>query len=901
METYPCLPPAGLKDDRLTRAQCEALQRELSKTGGQLTAAAIEALRRNPEFKDIKFEDAERWRGLSEKKEEITDKGEKTEEKPAASTRPDSAEAEGSLFDRYVAPAIHTEVSTRLKPFGYDLFAGGNLAPSQNLPVASDYTIGPGDEVNLLLWGRVSGQYNLTVSRDGTIFVPNVGALSVAGMTFEEMRGFLKKHTKNIIGAEINVTMGRLRSIQVFVLGEVKRPGAYTVSAMSTLTNAMIAAGGAAGTGTLRNVELKRGSGTIAVMDFYDLLLRGDKSKDSRLQNNDVIFVPIVGPLVGIAGNVKRPGVYEVKDEAALASALDLAGGIIPAAFTQQIQVERIERNERRVVIDVNAKENAAAKTFSLQDGDLVKVYPIVEKDVNAVYLYGNVKRPGKYELKPGMRLKGIIRSEDDFLKETYFKYGLIKRVVAPAEEVKLITINLEELLFKGSQEADIPLSPRDSIYVFSKWSFRERPAVSIEGEVRCVSGFQEKNDIKALCKTGNLSAAQCRTLAEEMAKAGGFVTPELTETLKKRPEFEGMAFDEVSKKDEIERETDSRKRQEKDDLEKSRLNMCAFELQENLTVKDLVLMAGGVKKDASFGEFELYRTDPVTKTATLYKLNLAGAMDGYAKDNVKMQDMDRVVIHSVWEQTPRQTVKVIGDVNRPGDYPYAVNMTVKDLVFAAGNLLESAYLDETELVSSDIKEGRSFYMNYRRIDLRKALAKDPAHDIALKPRDTLLVKRIPEWVGVMNVKLTGEVVFPGRYPVKKGERLSSLIERAGGFTDKAYLKGAVFTRESVRVLQQKNINESVDMFEQRIMSQSAATIETAMSAEDAKQMQAGLLQKEALIAKMRSAKANGRISIRLAEMDKFKGGAFDMALEDGDALAVPDKPAQVQVVGAEG
>ncbi|MBI5238025.1 MAG: SLBB domain-containing protein [Deltaproteobacteria bacterium] len=839
-----------MKADGITQAQCEALQREMSKTGGRLTPAAIEALKRNPEFKDVRFEGAERWREPLEKREGRTEKGGNTEGKPAAPPGPDSAETEGSLFDRYMAPATHTEVSTRLKPFGYDLFAGVSLAPPQNLPVASDYIIGPGDEVSLLLWGRVNGQYNPAVGRDGTIFVPNVGALSVAGMTFEEMRAYLKKHTKNIIGAEINVSMGRLRAIQVFVLGEVRRPGAYTVSAMSTLTNAMIAAGGATGTGTLRNVELKRGSGTITVMDFYDLLLRGDKSKDSRLQNNDVIFVPVVGPLVGIAGNVKRPGVYEVKDEAALASALELAGGIIPTAFTQQIQVERIERNERRIVIDVDAKESAGAKTFNLQDGDMVKVYPIVEKDVNAVYLYGNVKRPGKYELKQGMRLKDIIRDESYLLDETYLEYGLIKRLAPPTNEVKLIVFNPGNILSNGAAEDNITLAPRDAVYIFSKWFFKDKPSVSIEGEVRCA---HESIDGKA---------ADGQNVPRE---AGAALSKPFPRDKEKRHMAKG----------------------------------CSFELQRDSTVKDLVLMAGGAGADASHEEFELYRTEPVTKEVTLLKFNLGKAMAGGLPDNAKLMDSDRVVIHSVWEKTAMRFVMVSGEVNRPGQYPYAVNMTVKDAVFAAGNLSESAYTDEAELASAVIKEGKSFYVDYRKVNLRTAMQGDAQSNIPLKSHDALFIKRIPDWKEQMYAELKGEVVFPGRYIIKKNETLSSLIERAGGFTEKAYLKGAAYSRKSLKALQQRNIDESLNRFEQEMLLQSASVMQAALTPEDAKQLQATFEQRKALLAKMRAARAEGRVSIKLDVPERLRGTSYDMALEDGDVLNVPERPGHVQVVGS--
>ncbi len=716
----------------------------------------------------------------------------------------------GSLFDRYIKNSP-LEVS-RLKPFGYDLFNGILLGQPRDLPVASDYAVGPGDEINIFLWGRVNAHYRLVVNRDGTILFPGVGALTVSGMTFKDMKRFLTNEARKIVGAEVNITMGRLRSFQVFVLGEVEKPGAYTLSAMSTLTNALMAAGGPTSIGSLRKVELKRDDATVATMDFYNLLLNGDRSKDLRLQNGDLVFVPTIGPIVGVAGNVKRPAVYELAGETDLSAVLRLAGGIIPTAYTQQIQVERAENNEKRIVLDINAKEPGAASSFKLHDGDLVKVASIIDGDTNAVYLHGNVKRPGKYELKKGMRLGDIIKDESALKKESYLKYGLIKRLVPPAYTVKLIPFSLKAVFADASSAENITLKPLDVIYVFSRWFFRDRPTVTINGYVR----------------------------------KGG-----------------------------------------------------RFRLEDNMTVKDLVLLAGSLRSDASRGEFELYRTDPDTAKVTLIKLDLGKAMAGDSANDIKLRDRDRVVIHSIRDTSPWRSITVTGQVNRPGTYEYAENMTVRDLVFAAGGLRESAYVDDAELSSSVIKPGQSFAIKYEKINLGKAMAGDPADNLRLNPYDTLFVKKIPDWRAENYVVISGEVVFPGRYVVRKGDTLSSLVDRAGGVTSKSYVKGAVFTRESVRALQQKNIDEAVNRLEKTTLSAAASNIQSSLTPEDAKQQAAALEQKKELIAKMKAAKAKGRISINLAEAMKQRGSSFDVRLENGDKLVIPERPSDVQVMGS--
>ena len=337
-----------------------------------------------------------------------------------------------------------------LKPFGYDFFAAASiriLTDRRDIPVPSKYVIGPGDEVKLLLWGRVNAQYDLTVDRDGKITIPQIGPLFVAGKTFDEMSKQVNKQSEQIVGTNVDISMGGLKTIPIFVLGDVKRPGSYTIGSFATITDALLLAGGPTGIGSMRQVQLKRKGQLITTFDLYDLLLKGDKSKDMQLMAGDVVFVPVTGPMVGIAGNVKRPAIYELRGRYDLESVVDLAGGIIPTAYTQQIQVERIVKNERHVVFDINDKNLEKAAGVKLQDADLVKVFSIVDMNVNVVYLNGNVKRPGKYEIKEGMRLRDLIKDATELLPETYFAYALLKRLEPPGMETVLIPFSLANLL----------------------------------------------------------------------------------------------------------------------------------------------------------------------------------------------------------------------------------------------------------------------------------------------------------------------------------------------------------------------------------------------------------------------------------------------------------------------
>ncbi len=868
---------------RLSPAQREAIETGLGVTGGALTPEAVKTLREMPEFKGLTPEDIEKGRKLLEKKETVV------KEQKKAKKRVREKRRTRSLFDRYRTIGAYQGISTDLRPFGYEFFREAYLKalmPRQDIPVTSDYIIGPGDEVRLMLWGRINAQYALTVDRDGNINIPEIGPLSVAGMRFVDMKEFVIQNAEQIVGAKANVTMGVLKSIQVFVLGEVKRPGSYTLDSFSTITNAVLAAGGPTGIGSLRNIRLKRNNRTVTVMDFYDLLLKGDKSHDKVLQSGDVVFVPTVGPLVGIAGNVKRPAIYELKGKYDLQNLFELAGGIIPTAYTQQIQVERIQKNERQVVIDIDDKDLTKSKDVMLQDADLVKVFSIVEEVKNVVYLNGNVKRAGKYELKPGMRVGDLIKDENDLLKETYFDYALVKRLTPPDREVKLIPFDLGKVIFYDDAENNIELQPEDSIYIFSKWFFLEKPFVTVEGEVRNLKIGKDSGEVLEKSAKNIKTKLKLENLKSELenlkSKAEEMKLNETTDFGKMKLGIEAMEL-KIRQK-----ELEATKTSEK----------IKLDLIKNFKVRDAILSAGNLTKDAYLEKGEILRRDEDGSVSRIY-FNVKKAMAEDPEENILLQAYDRIIIHSIWEEKYKQTVTVEGDVMNPGVYQFTEGMKVGDLVFAAGNVLESAYLDEVEISSQIIKGGKSVREEYKTINLRKALSGDPDHNLSLKPYDRLYIKRISEWQEELFVTLAGEVRFPGKYIIKKGERLSELIERAGGYSDKAYLRGAVFMRERVRKLQQKQLDEMVGRLERELLSTGTAQIATAASPAEAKMMKLEAEQKRRFIAKLGSVRAKGRIAVQLYPPDKLKETSYDIELEDGDSLYIPTDPMTVQVIGS--
>jgi polysaccharide export outer membrane protein len=364
-----------------------------------------------------------------------------------------------------------------LKPFGYDLFEGvpSTFAPVSDIQVPIDYTVGPGDTFKIQLFGNESSNYELTVGRDGRINFPKLGPILVSGIPFDAARQFIEQRVeKQLIGTRVSVTMGDLRSIRVFVLGEAKKPGSYTVSGLSTMTNALFVSGGVKKIGSLRNIQLKRNGRLVTTLDLYDLLLRGDTSGDRQLMPGDVIFIPPIGSTVSVYGAVRRPAIYELKTEKTAAQAIEIAGGLMPDADAKLGQLERILPSQLRQMrnVDLTAAQSRATE---LENGDKLKIPDILPTLENSVELTGYVYRPGSFEYHPGLRLSDVLGSFDELRPNADPHYIMIRREVPPEEKVEVISADLKRSLAARGTAEDPELRPRDKIYVFNLSASRER------------------------------------------------------------------------------------------------------------------------------------------------------------------------------------------------------------------------------------------------------------------------------------------------------------------------------------------------------------------------------------------------------------------------------------------
>ncbi len=540
---------------------------------------------------------------------------------PSVSGQP---QVQGQMGGEPISPIEQTFGD--LRQFGYMVFSSpvSTFAPVDDVPVGPDYVLGPGDSMVINVSGAMDSALIRIVDRNGRVFLPRVGPVRVWGLTFSQADRVLRDELARYFrGFETTITLGRLRTIRVHVVGEVCQPGSYTVSSLSTLTNGLYAAGGPTKLGSLREIRLLRNNHLVGTLDLYDFLLRGDRTRDFRLESGDTIFVPTIGSVVGIEGEVKRPAIYEAHEPMSVSDLILMAGGVTPRSYLKRVQVVRQEPSAERTAIDLDLTNvfirDDRSSDLTLENGDLVRVFPSDYRVYNVVHLSGAVKYPGDYELKPDMRISQLL---------------------------------------------------------------------------------------------------------------------------------------------------------------------------------------------------------------------------------------------------PRERV------------------------------LPEAYLERVEIV----RRQPDLTTEILPVDLKQAWTGQPVEDVVLKPLDEVHVRTELRAVGT--VTLEGEVKRPGQYSIARGERLSSVIQRAGGFTDRAYLKGGVFTRTSLKAIEQEQLDKFVQVQERQLLA-SAGTLVVGLEKEETLQAQQVLQARRELLRALAARGAVGRMVVRVDQPDKLKNTANDVLLEDGDALRIPEPPASVLVIGS--
>ena len=404
-------------------------------------------------------------------------------------------------------------------PFGYDIFRAPatTFETSPNAPPPPSYILGPGDEVIITVWGETQLYYRLTVTKEGAMTIPDVGQVLVNGMTLEKAyQTLIKRMTRVYSGLKdgtpsantfLDISIGKLRSIQVYVLGEVNQPGGYQLSSMATAFTALYRAGGPSFSGSLRNVRVVRSQPradafqaqvkAASVIDVYEYAIKGDKSKDVRLEDGDVVLVKPVGRRVALLGRVLRPAIYELKEKEKLGDLVGLAGGLGFDAYTDRIHIERVipfeERTQyRNNILDIDVRFEGVQKLLSssldMVDGDIVSILSVNQFRENLVTLYGNVKKPGRFQLRLGMKVRDLIVEADSLLADTFGEKAVILRTLANSRK-EVITFNLDRAM-AGDPANNLELQTLDEVTIYPQQYFFPQRSVGISGAVRTPGRF---------------------------------------------------------------------------------------------------------------------------------------------------------------------------------------------------------------------------------------------------------------------------------------------------------------------------------------------------------------------------------------------------------------------------
>ena len=392
-----------------------------------------------------------------------------------------------SLQDKQQDQVLHAD----LEQFGYDIFGRvpSTFSPVAGIPVPPNYRIGPGDTIIVQLFGKRNVEYKLVVTRDGNILVPEYGPVTLAGMTFDEAEQVLTKGFESqVIGVKAVVTMGQLRTIQIRLAGDVVQPGVYTIGGLSTMIDALLVTGGVRPTGSLRNIELVRGGKTVATLDFYDLLLRGRMDQDFFLQHNDTIFVPAIGPIVYVGGEVQRPAIYELSGEQTVGQVIAMSGGMLPSASLAHSHIERIQSGGTRTLIDFSANNglgnDSAILNTRVHTGDLLRVLSLEDELSDVVLLSGHVKRPGGYQFRSGMRVSDVVPGAEVLQPGADIDFLLIRRENPRTLRTEAIYVDLARALTTPGGKDDIALQSRDQLLVFILDNNREEDVATIVREL---------------------------------------------------------------------------------------------------------------------------------------------------------------------------------------------------------------------------------------------------------------------------------------------------------------------------------------------------------------------------------------------------------------------------------
>ena len=742
-------------------------------------------------------------------------------------------------------------IQESLEQFGYDLFSEVPLTYSavSNIPVAKDYLLGTGDTLIVQLYGKTNVEYKLVVTRDGRLLIPELGPVQVSGLSFQEVKELLTSRFQDeLFGINISITMGELHTIKIRIIGEVNKPGSYTIASMTNLMNTLFASGGIKRTGSLRNIQLKRNGKELANFDLYEPLLKGYLNTNISMQHDDVIFVPPIGPTVGVGGEVKRPAIYEINGERTVGEVIKLAGGLLPTASLETSHIERIEDGKFHTLVDLNLPLLNIKKTV-IKSGDVVRIFAVKNIIDKVVLLSGHVMNPGGYQLKKNMRVSNLLPSADVIRSNSDTKFALLRREIRNTRQVEVKYIDLEQVFTHPESEADFLLKKRDEVIVFNLEENRSKRLFSITKDLNIQSTQQSPPMVFAIYGhvryEGDFPLERTARFLDVIKMSGGIqVGTDRQYALVARKKY-------------------------------PRGNLEIFSVQLDKALE----MPNSEWNPYIHPEDRIYIfDDEINRSITI-------------KDEISR------LIKQTRYGNMAPVISAEGSVRHTGAYPLEPGMRISGLIRATGGLKEDAYGLAAEITRYQLIDGEYKIADHHFVDLKQVLEGNKDADLILHAYDFITVRKKPNWFEERIIELEGEVVYPGKYTVSKTETLCNVLHRAGGLTNQAYPFGAIFLRKSIQLKQENLIDKVQEQLARLIINKQISPGFQQVTKEAPLSDGRSSNELFQMIKSYKKSDISGRMVIDLEKISNCDEGT-DFILENKDKLFVPTLSYDVSVVG---
>ncbi len=731
---------------------------------------------------------------------------------------------------------LDTRSHKKLERFSKEFFRNKNKIAQKNINAPADYIISRGDTITFWVYGASNKQHALTVNNQGNINIPEIGPVKVAGEKYAEVKELLTNYlSSSYKNSDVVVDLNSYSTAQVTLTGFVNAPGIFNTSSVSSVKDILMEAHGVSNVGSVRNIQVKRNGQTIAKVDYYHLLSLGLDHGDIVLQQNDTIHVPRAYGLIRLEGAVNKEAIFEIERGESLGHILKVAGGAQSQADGLKIHIKRYDRNRAIKYLKISLRE---ARHFKLRDGDEIYIGEMDSTNERFVEIVGNVVNEGKKEINgDSIQLSNLLKKEIKdgklntlFLENTQLDYAVVKRVGSNLQPM-MYNINLNDIL---EGHSDFTLFNKDQLFIFNKLDTGVNPYVTIQQAKTQSSALKKEKAQKALLKT-------------------------------QKREQEGDT-------------TELSKLTIEDDEDLSKQNNILMQdgkylYTEGMTLKDIINQAG-VQSPFDKQKVKIISFDQQSKTT---QVNL---IDFEQNPEYLLKAFDTIYLFDVFETTPVPKAYISGEVIHPGSYEVSNGMTLSEFINSAGGLSNKAYPQECEIIRYHLENG----------ERKKQILNVKMENAAvceIYAYDEINIKKVPFWNERKTVFLSGEVKFPGTYTVGNGEKLSSVIQRAGGYTNEAFLYGAYFSRVKIAKMQKESLRKELSNLKEQVILiglQSAGS-----KSMNPISISEGIMAVESLIKEAERTEPKGRITINLHDdLHTLEACASNLTLQDGDKLHIP-------------